>query len=175
VRNQPPFSVLAYAGLARASPAGLITHAVQLTKSGRSPPEPRPPYAVPHAAPGRGWMRLRPASGRSGLSVGGRCTEAEGSPALREPSSSSPAPTRGTLIWNRRPSRSKSNLISARHWVVISEAAGSSSTQTLSGSGDQPAARRAPPTTTRAYGNHRSLARPTPPPASHEGSKRPHT
>src|SRR3954454_24378137 len=78
------------------------------------------PYAVPHAAPGRGWMRLRPARGRSRLSVGGRCTEAEGSPALREPSSSSPAPTRGTLIWNRRPSRSKSNLISARHWVVRS-------------------------------------------------------
>src|SRR4051812_12942776 len=89
-------------------------------KSGRSPPEPRPPYAVPHAAPGRGWMRLRPARGRSRLSIGGRCTKAEGSPALREFSSSSPAPTRGTLIWNRRPSRSKSNLISARHWVVRS-------------------------------------------------------
>src|SRR5215207_10261824 len=77
-------------------------------------------YAGTACCSGPGLDEAPPCQGWSGLSVGGRCTKAEGAPALREPSSSSPAPTRGALIWNRRPSRSKSNLISARHWVVSS-------------------------------------------------------
>src|SRR5215213_8509763 len=53
-------------GLARASPAGLITHAVQLTTSGRSPPEPATCRCPPGCAAGDGVAQTSPAKHHAG-------------------------------------------------------------------------------------------------------------